>query len=149
MILDKKIKISHILRLVIMALFLTSCSAKPNLGLVNNQLTPCPKSPNCVNSFSARDDKSYVEPILYKTDNTDILEKIILNINSMPRTKLLVKTNNYLHYEFRTLLGFVDDVEFYVNAQNQIHFRSASRLGYYDFNVNYNRYLAIKEKLNL
>jgi uncharacterized protein (DUF1499 family) len=131
-----------------MALFLTSCATKPVLGLVDGQLTPCPKSPNCVNSFSVRGDKSYVEPILFKVDNTDIIDKIVYNIDSMSRTKLLVKTNNYLHYEFRTFLGFVDDVEFYINTQNEIHFRSASRLGYYDFNVNNNRYIEIREKLS-
>jgi len=129
-----------------MALFLTSCGAKPSIGLVDNRLTPCPNSPNCVNSFSAAEDKSYVEPILYQDGN--IIDKMKLVIDAMPRTKLQTEKPNYLHYEFRTFLGFVDDVEFYIDSkQNQIHFRSASRLGYYDFNKNRNRYLAIKKGL--
>lgn len=131
-----------------MALFLTSCGVKPTTGLVNNQLTPCPNTPNCVSSFSALKDKSYVKPIPYKTNNASILEKIRVVIDAMPRTKLKTKSSNYLHFEFRTFLGFIDDVEFYIDSkQKQIHFRSASRLGYYDFNKNRNRYLEIKKKL--
>jgi uncharacterized protein (DUF1499 family) len=129
-------------------LLLMACSTKPVLGVVDNQLKPCPNSPNCVNSFSTIDKKSYVEPIFYKNNNINILDRIIVIIEAMPGAKLLTKTNNYLHFEFRTFLGFIDDVEFYSTADNYIHFRSASRLGYYDFNKNYNRYLKIKKNLN-
>jgi uncharacterized protein (DUF1499 family) len=65
----------------------------------------------------------------------------------MPRTKLVTRAPNYLHFEFKTFLGFVDDVEIYISTENYIHFRSASRIGYYDFNKNYNRYLKIKNDL--
>jgi len=130
-----------------MALLLTSCSSKPALDLVNNKLKPCPNSPNCVNSFSKPDKKSYVEPIFYKTNDPNIINKIIVIIEKMPRTKLVTRAPNYLHFEFKTFLGFVDDVEIYISTENYIHFRSASRIGYYDFNKNYNRYLKIKNDL--
>jgi uncharacterized protein (DUF1499 family) len=44
----------------------------------------------------------------------------------------------YLRAEFRsTLLGFTDDVEFlFDDAHKRIDFRSASRVGYYDFGAN-------------
>ena len=92
-----------------MALLLSSCGAKPSIGLINNKLTPCPNSPNCVSSFSAVEDKSYVEPILCKTSNINIVDKIKLVIDAMPRTTLKASESNYLHFEFRTFLGFVDE----------------------------------------
>ena len=79
-----------------MALFLTSCGAKPSIGLIDNRLTPCPNSPNCVSSFSEAEAKSYVEPILYPDTNRTV--KIKLVIDAMPRTKLQTEKPNYLHY---------------------------------------------------
>jgi uncharacterized protein (DUF1499 family) len=47
--------------------------------------------------------------------------------------------------EFRTSLGFVDDVEFYVDgSQKVIHLRSASRVGYWDLGVNRKRMESIR-----
>ncbi len=139
-------KFSNLVYISIVTVLLTACAEKPVLGLMNKKLAPCPNSPNCVNSLSDPSDKSYVEPILHKVDAA-ILKKVVAIINAMPRTKLITKTDNYLRFEFRTLLGFVDDIEFYINEQGDLHFRSASRLGYYDFNKNYNRYIEIKNKL--
>ncbi|MDA9163269.1 DUF1499 domain-containing protein [Rickettsiaceae bacterium] len=139
------IKFTRLVCISIVSVLLSACAEKPVLGVKNKKLAPCSNSPNCVNSLSASSDKSYIEPILYKVDAA-ILEKVAAIINAMPRTKLITKTNNYLHFEFRTLLGFVDDVEFYINEQDELHFRSASRLGHYDFNKNYNRYIEIKNK---
>ena len=48
--------------------------------------------------------------------------------------------------EFRTRLGFVDDVEFRIDeAARGIHVRSASRKGYWDLGVNRRRVEAIRE----
>jgi uncharacterized protein (DUF1499 family) len=63
----------------------------------------------------------------------------------MKRTTLVRETPDYLHVEFRTLLGFVDDVEFYLDeSQNVIHLRSASRIGYWDLGVNRKRMESIR-----
>ncbi|OUR68301.1 hypothetical protein A9Q77_09390, partial [Marinomonas sp. 42_23_T18] len=47
----------------------------------------------------------------------------------------------YLHTEVKSdLIGFIDDVEFYLpKDENVIHIRSASRVGFSDFDVNRNR----------
>jgi len=48
--------------------------------------------------------------------------------------------------EFRSRLGFVDDVEFRIDeAAGVIHVRSASRTGYWDLGVNRRRVEAIRE----
>ena len=48
---------------------------------------------------------------------------------------------NYLHYTFKTWpIPYIDDVEFLIDAaQNVIHYRSASRVGYGDLGVNSRR----------
>jgi uncharacterized protein (DUF1499 family) len=44
------------------------------------------------------------------------------------------------------LFRFKDDVEFYIDAdEGQVHFRSASRVGYSDMGANRKRYQAFKE----
>jgi uncharacterized protein (DUF1499 family) len=48
--------------------------------------------------------------------------------------------------EFRSRLGFVDDVEFRIDeAAGRIHVRSASRKGYWDLGVNRRRVETIRE----
>jgi len=72
----------------------------------------------------------------------------LLNIvRNMPRTKIITADNDYIYAEFRTAtMRFVDDVEFYIDAQHQvIHFRSASRLGYSDLGLNRRRMQAIRD----
>ena len=51
----------------------------------------------------------------------------------MPRTAIIESTDNYLYAEFTSkLMGFVDDVEFYLDpAESVIQVRSASRLGHH------------------
>jgi len=47
-----------------------------NLGLKNNMLLPCPKSPNCVLS-QASDPKHKIKPIYYATSVEAAKEKLI------------------------------------------------------------------------
>ena len=71
-------------------------------------------------------------------------------VQAMPRTKIVKETNNYLYVEFASkLMGFVDDVEFYLDNDNQtIQVRSASRLGESDLGVNRQRIEAIRGLLS-
>ena len=114
-----------------------------NLGVKDGKLTPCPGSPNCVNSQS-QDPKSKIDP-LPPVAIAD-LRKVI---ESMERTTIIEQTDNYLYAEFKSkFMGFVDDVEFYLDPnENVIHVRSASRLGQSDLGVNRKRVEEIGEKL--
>ena len=63
------------------------------------------------------------------------------------RVRIIKDTGSYLHAECRTLLGFVDDVEFMAEPQaNLLHVRSASRLGLSDFGVNGRRVDRIRDR---
>jgi len=57
-------------------------------------------------------------------------------------------TESHILVEFRTALwGFVDDVVFFLDdTERVVHFRSASRTGYYDFGQNRRRMKEISEK---
>ena len=67
----------------------------------------------------------------------------------MPRTNIIKETNNYLYAEFASkLMGFVDDVEFYLDDNSKtIQVRSASRLGESDLGVNRQRIEGIRTLL--
>lgn len=114
-----------------------------NLGVKDGKLTPCPGTPNCVNSQSDKP-QSKIEPL--PPVSIAELKKVI---ESMERTKIIEETNNYLYAEFKSkLMGYVDDVEFYLDeGANVIHVRSASRLGKSDLGVNRQRVEEIRAKL--
>lgn len=114
-----------------------------NLGVKNGKLTPCPGTPNCVNSQSS-DAQSKIAPLPMMAISD--LRKII---ESMEKTTIIEETDNYLYAEFQTpLMGFVDDVEFYLDsAANVVQVRSASRLGQSDAGVNRKRVEEIRSKL--
>ena len=62
-------------------------------------------------------------------------------LDSLPRTKIITVTEDYLHAECSSaVFGFVDDLELHLRpAQNTIAVRSAARLGHSDFGVNRKR----------
>jgi len=74
-------------------------------------------------------------PIQYKGSLEDARRRLLEIVRALQRVTVVEDTGNYLKVEDRsTFFSFVDDVEFeFDNAAKLIHFRSASRLGYYDF----------------
>jgi uncharacterized protein (DUF1499 family) len=111
-----------------------------HLGVAGGKLAPCPSSPNCVSSQSI-DDQHYIKPIAYQGDAKSAIAALTSIIHSQERTKIIAEESNYLYAEFASRwMGYVDDVEFYVNSgQNAIEVRSASRLGESDLGVNRQR----------
>jgi len=130
-----------------MTLFSFSGTRPTNIGVTNGKLLACPNSPNCVSSQST-DAEHKIAPLTYTGDAAKALEDIKAAIASMPRTKIITAEGNYIYAEFTSsLMGYVDDVEFYLNAdKNIIEVRSASRLGESDLNVNRDRIEAIRAK---
>ena len=84
----------------------------------------------------------------YPVITAEAQEKLLTIIRSMKRTKIISIENDYLHAECTSaIFRYVDDVEFYFDdEQKLIHFRSSSRLGYYDVGVNRRRMGKIWEK---
>ncbi len=118
-----------------------------NLGLTNGKLLPCPGTPNCVNSQSKEAEHS-IEPLAYQENSETAIATLKEIINQQERTNIISETDNYLYAQFTShWMGYVDDVEFYVNAnKGVIDVRSASRLGESDLGVNRQRIEMIREQ---
>ena len=118
-------------------------------GVGSGRLAPCPDKPNCVSSLS--EDAEHRESPIDYTGSQEAARQLLLKvINSMPRTKVITATEDYLHVEFRSaIFRFVDDVEFlFDDAHKVINFRSASRMGYSDLGVNRKRMQEIKARFS-
>ncbi|MBE9112824.1 DUF1499 domain-containing protein [Nodosilinea sp. LEGE 07298] len=119
-----------------------------NLGVKEGKLTPCPDSPNCVISQGNTDAEHAIAPLAFSGDPAEAMAKLATVVKAMPRTTVIESTDNYLYAEFASkLMGFVDDVEFYLDpAESAIQVRSASRMGKSDLGVNRQRVEAIRQE---
>jgi uncharacterized protein (DUF1499 family) len=134
-------------------IMLTGCSGKmPDLGIENGQLTPCPSTPNCVNS-QAKDPKHYIQPIRTVGNASQAQSHILKILTEYDRFQIRVADDNYIRAEFTSkVFRFVDDVEFYFpetqSKETIIHVRSASRVGILDFGANRKRIEKIRMKID-
>lgn len=115
-------------------------SAPNNLGLQDGHLAACPSTPNCVVS-QGTDPDHQIAAIPYGGDRQKTYDTLVQVLSVVPRTTIIEQNANYIRAESRSrLMGFVDDVEFYLPTdQAVIHLRSASRLGESDLGVNRRR----------
>lgn len=116
-------------------------------GPIEGRLAGCPESPNCVSSQS-ESLQSKVEPLSFTESPEAALDRLASVLAALPRTRLVQRTEDYLHVEFRTrICRFVDDVECLVDRPAKvIHVRSASRLGYSDLGANRQRVESIRSR---
>jgi uncharacterized protein (DUF1499 family) len=128
---------------------LSMFSQRPsNLGVSNGTLAECPASPNCVSSQTKLADHR-MPPIPFAGKRGPALTKLKKVVAELfPRARLVKESEGYLHYEFTSLLfRFVDDVEFLADDESQqIHFRSASRVGHSDLGANRRRITKISKE---
>ena len=113
-------------------------SRPTNLGVTDGRLAPCPASPNCV-STQAEDAQHRMEPIPFSgTRRGDDGRGSKRSFPPCRECEWSPRQDNYLHVEATSrLFRFVDDVEFYLDADARlIHFRSASRVGHSDLGAN-------------
>ncbi len=130
-----------------MAIFHFSGPRPSDLGVKDGQLKACPGSPNCVSSQS-RDAEHSIAPIA-TTHPKATLDRIAALIEADDSAKIITRADDYINAEYTSaLMGFVDDVEFWANADaGKIEVRSASRLGESDLGVNRKRIEAIRAAL--
>ena len=116
------------------------------LGVRDDRLSDCPGTPNCVCTH-ASDDKRRMTPLRFEGDADAAWRRLKGVLAAMGRMNVVAERDGYLHVEaVSRLFRFVDDVEFLLEREaNVIHFRSASRLGRYDFGANRARMEGIRE----
>lgn len=133
----------------IASLFSFSGDRPTNLGVKNDSLGTCPTSPNCVSSQSS-DPEHQIAALTYQSTPAEAIAQLKATIEAIDNAKIITAEDNYLYAEFTSkLMGFVDDVEFYVDPEAKIiQVRSASRLGESDLGVNRQRIEDIRTKFN-
>ena len=130
-------------------MIMTGCKQadSPTVGLQDGKLRPCPEKYNCVCTQDPVE-RHRIEPLHYTGTQEETREKLLMVVRHMAQSILAKADPDYIHAEFRSaFFEFVDDVEFlFDDAAKLIHFRSASRTGYYDFNVNRKRMEEIRKR---
>ncbi len=120
-----------------------------NVGLKDGFLNPCPKLLNCVCSQYPQEQKYFQAPWKYKVSESEAMKLLSTVLSAERHYSIKEHTESYMHIEVTVpLFGFIDDLEFFLpEAGGQIHYRSASRLGTWDFGLNRLRLKKIKKKL--
>ena len=128
--------------------FLSLGATRPsNLGVRNGTLAVCPDSPNCVSSLTNSQSHA-MSPISYESGSKTAMLTVLDVVSDMDGVRVVSTEDGYIHCEFSTsLFRFVDDVEFLLDSdESVIHFRSASRVGHYDFDLNRRRMNEIRQR---
>jgi uncharacterized protein (DUF1499 family) len=132
--------------LIVMSVVACAGRAQESRSKIPADLAPCPDSPNCVSTKST-DAGRAMPPLTYLKSAEESMKRLVAVVREMKRAVIVSATPSYLHVEFRSaLFRFVDDVQFVLDdSARVIHFRSASRTGYYDFGVNRRRMQEISD----
>ncbi len=110
------------------------------------QLSPCPGTPNCVSTQSP-DDRGPA-PLTVIGARAQAMAAIRQLLTEQKRTRMISQKGDYLHVEMRSaVFRFVDDVEFLIDADSRLQFRSAARIGKWDLGVNRRRMVRIRKNL--
>ncbi|XP_021825919.1 uncharacterized protein LOC110766829 [Prunus avium] len=145
------------------AIFNLSGKKPDYLGVQKNQqaLALCPATKNCIStSENVSDLTHYAPPWNYnggrkKPVNREVaMEELLQVIKSTKPDKftprIMENKNDYVRVEYQgPILGFVDDVEFWFppGKDSIVEYRSASRLGSFDFDFNRKRIKALRQEL--
>lgn len=156
---------------VLASIFTWGAVARPsNLGVQDygggiRTLSLCPPTPNCLaTSEEANDNSHYAPPLTYNPEDgrgsrkpasqEQAMQELVEVVSSIKpdgfTSKIITKTDNYLYAEFQSpTFGFIDDVEFWFKEGkfSRVEYRSASRIGESDGNVNRKRIKAIRQAL--
>eukprot|EP00887_Chlorella_sp_A99_P000451 scaffold17.g451.t1 len=128
-------------------------------------LNLCPPSPNCIStaeeandlshyvpawSFNPEDGRGRTKPVMREQAMEELVE-VVSRLKPDGFTPTIVERRpNYLALEYESpTFGFIDDVEFYFpeSPANTVEYRSASRIGESDGDINRKRIKAIRLEL--
>ncbi|XP_028097607.1 uncharacterized protein LOC114297394 [Camellia sinensis] len=149
---------------VIGAIFNFSGTKPEYLGVQKNNpgLALCPATKNCIStSENISDLTHYAPPWNYNPEGRrgnksrkDAIEELLQVIQSTKADKskprIAEKKDDYVHVEYESpIFGLVDDVEFWFppGEKSIVEYRSASRLGNFDFDANRKRIKALRLEL--
>lgn len=150
----------------IAAIFQFSGSRPGYLGVQKNppSLALCPATNNCIStSEDSSDYNHYAPPWNYNPEDgkrkkpisreeamAELLEVIASTKPDKFTPRIVERKEDYVRVEYESpILGFVDDVEFWFppGKKSLVQYRSASRQGNFDFDVNKKRIKALRLEL--
>ncbi len=110
-------------------------------GLIDQRLSPCPDTPNCINSEFDNTTAHYFPPIPYQEQDTETLISRILSAIKESGGIITEQQDSYIAATYSSkLFRYIDDFEVRIDKAGQkIHIRSASRVGRSDFGINRKR----------
>lgn len=128
-----------LLVVVVLGGFSLASRKQVTVGLVNQQLRPCPDTPNCVCSED-KQHHAFIQALSYQGEVASAWQAARQAIIATDG-KIVSEHPDYLHALYVTpLLRFRDDVELRLDRENrQIHIRSSSRTGRSDLGTNRKR----------
>lgn len=150
---------------VIGAIFSFSGKKPEYLGVQKNPpaLALCPATNNCISTSENVSDLAHYappwnynggrnrkRPVTREVAMEELLQVIKSSKPDKYTPKIVEKKDDYVLVEYESpILGFVDDVEFWFpSGKNSIvEYRSASRIGNFDFDVNRKRIKALRLEL--
>eukprot|EP00899_Mesostigma_viride_P019483 jgi/Mesvir1/27536/Mv07295-RA.1 len=152
---------------VLGAIFSFSGTRPSTLGIRRDVATLglCPPTPNCVSTAEEINDPAhFIPPWTYNPEEGRGRKKPITQAEAMKELvevvqgcdqdgftpRIVKQTDDYLYAEFESaIFGFVDDVEFFFPKGNGsiVEYRSASRLGASDGDINRKRIRALRVAL--
>ncbi len=136
-------------RFILFSFLIIFAGCSGSLPASIGKFAPCPKSPHCVSTKSSSEEQG-IQPFKYLVSKEKAKQGLLEIVRKMPRAEIKINRENFVHSEFTSsIMGFVDDVEFYFEEDGVINFRSSSRLGYYDFDANRNRMEEIRKQFSI
>lgn len=128
-------------------LLMVICMAAVTTASPEPMLPPCPASPNCVSSLAG--ESQFIAPLGFTGPPEAALARLKAVVAKRSDAKIISSDQVSLRVEFRTLLGFVDDGLFVLDAAGgMIQWRSAARSGYWDLGKNRRRLEEIRRQFS-
>ena len=123
-----------------------------DLGVRDGRFKPPSLTPNSVSSqanlYPTHPQNAYasIQPLKFSGDADQAMQRLAELLRATPRMAVIAQEPEYLYVQSTTaLLKFTDDIEFALDREaHLIQFRSASRMGRKDFNVNRTRIETIR-----
>lgn len=137
----------HTLPAVLLSVALGGCAAmtEHEIGVADGRLKPCGAWPRCV---SSNDPDKHVDRIRLAVPARAAWPRVADTVAGMPRTRIVARTDTYLHAEVDSPWGwYIDDLELLIVGERELDVRSTGRIGYYDFQVNRERVEALRRAL--
>lgn len=118
-----------------------------HLGESNGSLAQLPKTPNAVSSQTS-DLHKKVDSLPFNENLTQSKNSLKLVLAGFENLDIIDERKNYLHaVSTSKTMRFHDDIEFFFDERSKVvHFRSASRVGFSDMNVNRKRYERLRKE---